>query len=57
MDAYLLDLSRPQFVIPVVRVVAPGLQIEPSSIISSRLQNARHENRHDASRLKQTALI
>jgi ribosomal protein S12 methylthiotransferase accessory factor len=38
---YQIDLSRPEFAIPVVRVFAPGLQIEPSSLISSRLAHAR----------------
>ena len=29
--AYRLDLTRPEFGVPVVRVLAPGLQLEPSS--------------------------
>jgi ribosomal protein S12 methylthiotransferase accessory factor len=32
-----LDLTRPHFAIPVARIVAPGLQAEPSTIVTSRL--------------------
>ena len=34
---YALDLTRPQFSIPVVRVIAPGLQNEPCKIDTKRL--------------------
>jgi ribosomal protein S12 methylthiotransferase accessory factor len=40
IDAYLLDLTRPQFEVPVVRALAPGLQIEPGTIVSDRLARA-----------------
>jgi ribosomal protein S12 methylthiotransferase accessory factor len=35
--AYALDLTRPRFGVPVVRVIAPGLQSEPCDIIGARL--------------------
>ena len=35
--AYAIDLTRPQFLVPVVRVLAPGLQLEPCEITSARL--------------------
>src|SRR5262249_23142226 len=35
--AYLLDLTRPVFQVPVIRVLAPGLQAEPCPIIGDRL--------------------
>jgi ribosomal protein S12 methylthiotransferase accessory factor len=38
--AWSLDLTRPRFEIPVVRVIAPGLQSEPSEITSDRLARA-----------------
>jgi ribosomal protein S12 methylthiotransferase accessory factor len=37
IETFGLDLTRPGFAVPVARVVAPGLQLEPSSIITSRL--------------------
>ncbi len=40
VEAFVVDLSRPMFAIPVVRVVAPGLQIEPSQLTSPRLERA-----------------
>ena len=38
--AYSLDLTRPQFGVPVVRVLAPGLQSDPCEIVSDRLASA-----------------
>lgn len=35
--AYAIDLTRPQFGVPVVRVLAPGLQLEPCPIVGARL--------------------
>lgn len=40
IEAFLVDLTRPTFAIPVVRVIAPGLQIEPSRLESARLRAA-----------------
>jgi ribosomal protein S12 methylthiotransferase accessory factor len=37
IEAFGLDLTRPRFEIPVARVIAPGLQAEPSEIITTRL--------------------
>lgn len=34
---YRIDLTRPQFGVPVVRVLAPGLQLDPCEIIGARL--------------------
>jgi ribosomal protein S12 methylthiotransferase accessory factor len=38
--AYALDLTRPQFDVPVMRVIAPGLQNEPCRIDTDRLTSA-----------------
>ena len=38
--AYAINLTRPQFGIPVVRVLAPGLQLEPCEIDGARLARA-----------------
>jgi ribosomal protein S12 methylthiotransferase accessory factor len=38
--AYSLDLTRARFGIPVVRVIAPGLQSEPCTITTERLAKA-----------------
>jgi len=40
IEAFAVDLTRPAFAIPVVRVIAPGLQIEPSQLESPRLRRA-----------------
>lgn len=40
IEAFVVDLTRPAFGVPVVRVVAPGLQLEPSGLDSARLQRA-----------------
>jgi ribosomal protein S12 methylthiotransferase accessory factor len=40
IETFCLDLTRPRFAVPVVRVIAPGLQLEPSEIVTARLQNA-----------------
>ena len=37
IEAYGLDLTRPDFGVPVARIIAPGLQAEPSGIMTSRL--------------------
>ena len=37
IETYGLDLTRPHTAIPVARIIAPGLQAEPSSIVTSRL--------------------
>jgi ribosomal protein S12 methylthiotransferase accessory factor len=41
IDVFRMDLTRPRFNVPVVRVFAPGLQIEPSTLVSSRLAMAQ----------------
>jgi ribosomal protein S12 methylthiotransferase accessory factor len=40
IDAFAIDLTRPRYAVPVVRIIAPGLQIEPSQLQSARLQKA-----------------
>ena len=37
IEAFGLDLTRPQFAVPVARVIAPGLQLLPSGIVTPRL--------------------
>ena len=37
IDTFCIDLTRERFAVPVVRVIAPGLQLEPSEIITPRL--------------------
>ena len=39
IEAFGLDLTRPQFAVPVARVIAPGLQPLPSEIMTARLAN------------------
>jgi ribosomal protein S12 methylthiotransferase accessory factor len=39
IETFHLDLMRPRFAVPVVRVIAPGLQLEPSEIVTARLQD------------------
>jgi len=39
VETFGLDLTRPRFAIPVARVIAPGLQLEPSEIVTPRLAN------------------
>lgn len=34
---YAIDLTRPQFSVPVFRVLAPGLQLEPCEIVGARM--------------------
>jgi ribosomal protein S12 methylthiotransferase accessory factor len=40
IETFCLDLTRRRFAVPVVRIIAPGLQLEPSEIVTSRLQDA-----------------
>jgi ribosomal protein S12 methylthiotransferase accessory factor len=37
IEAFGLDLTRPQFGVPAARVIAPGLQLLPSQIVTPRL--------------------
>ena len=37
IETYGLNLTRPHFAIPVARIIAPGLQAEPCSIVTPRL--------------------
>lgn len=38
VDTFCIDLTRERFAVPVIRVIAPGLQVEPSDIVTPRLQ-------------------
>jgi ribosomal protein S12 methylthiotransferase accessory factor len=38
-ETFCIDLMRQRFGIPVVRVIVPGLQLEPSEIVTARLQD------------------
>jgi ribosomal protein S12 methylthiotransferase accessory factor len=37
IEAFGLDLTRPRFGVPVARIIAPGLQPEPSEVVTPRL--------------------
>lgn len=37
IESYAVDLTHPELNIPVVRVLAPGLQLEPCAIVTERL--------------------
>jgi ribosomal protein S12 methylthiotransferase accessory factor len=39
IETYGLNLTRPRFAVPVARIIAPGLQLEPSAIVTPRLAN------------------
>jgi ribosomal protein S12 methylthiotransferase accessory factor len=43
IEVFALDLTRPQFAIPVVRVLTPQLQLEPSTLVTERLLGAMRE--------------
>jgi ribosomal protein S12 methylthiotransferase accessory factor len=34
-----IDLTRQHFAVPVVRVIAPGLRLEPSEMVTARLRH------------------
>jgi len=38
IETFCIDLTRQRFAVPVIRVIAPGLQLEPSEIVTPRLQ-------------------
>jgi len=40
IETFCLDLTRPHLAVPVARVIAPGLQLEPSGIVTARLADA-----------------
>jgi ribosomal protein S12 methylthiotransferase accessory factor len=40
IEVFRLHLTRPDFQVPVVRVLAPGLQAEPGTIVGERLRRA-----------------
>jgi ribosomal protein S12 methylthiotransferase accessory factor len=37
IETFCLDLTRPHLAVPVARLIAPGLQLEPSGIVTARL--------------------
>jgi ribosomal protein S12 methylthiotransferase accessory factor len=40
IETFRIDLTRQHFAVPVVRVIAPGLQLEPSEIVTTRLRQS-----------------
>jgi ribosomal protein S12 methylthiotransferase accessory factor len=40
IETFCLDLTRRTLGVPMVRVIAPGLQLEPSEIVTARLRDA-----------------
>ena len=42
-ETFAVDLTRPTFGIPVMRILTPGLQLEPSEIVTERLARALGE--------------
>lgn len=40
IETFCIDLMRQRFAVPVVRVIAPGLQLEPSEIVTVRLKDS-----------------
>ena len=42
IETFAMDLTRPTFAIPVVRIAAPALQMEPCEIAAERLTSARN---------------
>lgn len=41
VETFAIELTRPMFGIPVVRIAAPSLQMEPSDVATERLASAR----------------
>lgn len=37
IESYAIDLTRPELGIPVIRILAPGLQLDPCAIVTERL--------------------
>jgi ribosomal protein S12 methylthiotransferase accessory factor len=40
IETFRIDLTCQHFAVPVVRVIAPGLQLEPSEIVTARLRHS-----------------
>jgi ribosomal protein S12 methylthiotransferase accessory factor len=40
IETFRIDLTRQHFAVPVARVIAPGLQLEPSEIVTTRLRQS-----------------
>ena len=57
IETFCLDLTRPTLGVPVVRVIAPGLQLEPSEIVTARLRDAIAQTGGGASYTGGVALI
>jgi ribosomal protein S12 methylthiotransferase accessory factor len=43
IETFCIDLTRERFAVPVVRVIAAGLQVEPSEIVTARLRGMMME--------------
>ncbi|SDS69599.1 YcaO-like family protein [Bradyrhizobium canariense] len=57
IETFNLNLTRPHFAIPVARVIAPGLQLEPSELITPRLADMIAQTGGGASYTGGVALI
>jgi ribosomal protein S12 methylthiotransferase accessory factor len=57
IETFCVDLTRRDLGIPVIRVIAPGLQLEPSEIITARLRDAIARTGGGASYTEGVALI
>jgi len=57
IETFCIDLTRRDLGIPVIRVIAPGLQLEPSEIITARLRDAIARTGGGASYTEGVALI
>ncbi|MEP6837781.1 MAG: YcaO-like family protein [Bradyrhizobium sp.] len=57
IETFRIDLTRQHFAVPVLRVIAPGLQLEPSEIVTTRLHQSIRRTGGGASYTGGVALI
>ncbi|SDN76313.1 hypothetical protein [Afipia sp. GAS231] len=57
IETYCIDLTRQRFAVPVVRVIAPDLQLEPSEVVTARLRRATARTGGGATYTEGVALI
>lgn len=57
IETFGLDLTRPGFAVPVARIIAPGLQLDPSELVTPRLANLIRKTGGGASYTGGVALI
>jgi ribosomal protein S12 methylthiotransferase accessory factor len=56
-QAALIDLTRPEIEVPVVKAIAPDLQLLPSTLITSRLQGRLAQNREAGNAIADIPLV